>query len=349
MINNKKKSVSLTAVGDVLLHASVYGGLNKTSGYTFNEQLKNVKHLLGKTDLTVANLETIIAGNSIGLSEYPKFNAPVEIGYTLKEMGVDLVTIANNHVLDRGEEGLLKSIENLETIGLEYDGAYKSAKDKKRLRIIDVNGLKVCFLSFTRGTNKNEVPADKPFLVNTLKNNPIIKINNRMRWLKERNIVDVIVVNMHFGKEYHLFPSRYQRELAASLSDGGADVIIGHHPHVLQPPEWIENSRGTKTFVAYSMGNFFSGQNGVYRQIGATLTLDLVKPNPEYKEVIVKNPSYRLTFTKKESNRVNIYELEKWIKKNKTIETTDALFRSKEVYKKIKNRMKEWIPDLDIS
>src|SRR5699024_1586655 len=175
--SDETNSVTLTAVGDILMHGRVYGGLKKTSGYNFNRQLQNVNGLLGETDITIANLESIIAGNEVGLSSFPKFNGPVEIGYTLKEMGVNLVTIANNHVLDRGEEGLLKSIENLEEIGLEYDGAYKSLEDSERLRIITKNGLRICFISYTRGTNGIKIPEDKPYLVNSLRKTTTLKLS----------------------------------------------------------------------------------------------------------------------------------------------------------------------------
>src|SRR5690625_5275887 len=137
-------SITLTAVGDILLHGRVYGGLKKKSNFIFDEQLAGVRELLGKTDLTIANLETPIAGTEFGLSGFPRFNAPKEIGYTLKNMGVDLVTLANNHVLDQGEEGLLKTIENLEKIGLIYDGAYKSLEDSETLRVFYVNGISIC-------------------------------------------------------------------------------------------------------------------------------------------------------------------------------------------------------------
>ncbi|WP_240452385.1 CapA family protein [Virgibacillus sp. YIM 98842] len=343
-------TVSLTAVGDILLHGRVYGGLNKKTGFNFIKQLQSVQPLLGKTDITVANLETIIAGTSIGLSSFPKFNAPVEIGYALKEMGVDLVSIANNHVLDRGEEGLLKSIENLERIGLEYDGAFKSEIDKERLRVFNINGIKVCFLSYTQGTNGIKIPKDKPYLVNSLKETSVLSIVKQLRQIKNKGIADIVIINMHFGEEYHLYPSARQREIAASLSDAGADIIIGHHPHVLQPPEWIENSRGTKTFVAYSMGNFLSGQNGLYRQVGASLSLDIEKPSPKYKEVVIKNPKYRLTFVKREKRlRYNIYIFEDWLKENDYIITSDGKFLSRDVYENVVNRMKKWIPNLEIS
>lgn len=345
----ENRRVSLTAVGDILLHGRVYGGTNKKSGYDFTNQLKNVSGLLSKTDITVANLETIIGGNEIGLSSFPRFNAPIEIGHTLKEMGVDLVTIANNHVLDKGMEGLLISIKNLKEIGLEYDGAYSSVEDNERLRIFKKNGLKVCFLSYTQSTNGIPVPKEHPYLVNTLKNISLISIVKKIRKIKREKTADVVVVNMHFGSEYHLEPTSRQREIAASLSDAGADVILGHHPHVLQPPEWIENSMGMKTFVSYSLGNFFSGQNGLYRQIGASLNLEIVKPSRKYKGIVVKNPEYTLTFTQREGRRrYGIYLFEDWIKENEYIETADGMFSSIDIYENVKERMKSKIKDLVI-
>jgi len=348
-IKNNSSTVTLTAVGDILLHGRVYGGLRKKSDYNFTEQLKNVSGLLGKTDLTVANLESIIAGKEIGLTSFPKFNAPVEIGYSLKEMGVNLVTIANNHALDRGEEGLLMSIANLEEIGLEYDGAYKSFEDRDRLRIFKKNGLKICFISYTYGTNGIKIPEQKPYLVNSLRKTSTLKIVKELRRIKNKNIADVIVVSLHFGEEYHLNPSSKQRELAASLSDAGADVIIGHHPHVLQPPEWIENSRGTKTFVAYSLGNFLSGQNGLYRQIGASLSLSISKPDKKYKGILIENPKYNLTFVNRERRlKYGIYLYSDWLKNHKYIVTEHGKFQTSKVYDEIINRMRKNIKDLAI-
>ncbi len=231
-MNDQTNKVSLTAVGDVLPHGRVYGGIKKESGYNFEEKLENVNGLLGSSDITTANLESIIAGKEIGLSSYPRFNSPVEIGHTLKSMGVDLVSIANNHMLDRGEKGLLKSIRNLDRIGLEYDGGYKSFEDQDRLRIFKTNGLRICFVSYTRGTNFIKVPEDKPYLANSLKEINPLKIYSTLRRIKKNKLADVIVVNMHFGEEYHLYPSSTQKEISASLADAGADVIVGHHPHV---------------------------------------------------------------------------------------------------------------------
>lgn len=344
----KDSTVSLTATGDILLHGRVYGGTNKKSNYELKEQLQNVSDIIGKTDITIANLESIIAGNDIGLSSFPKFNAPAEIGYILKDMGVNIVTIANNHVLDRGTEGLLQSIKNLEEIGLEYDGAYKSFEDRDRLRVIKKNGLKVAFISYTRGTNGIKMPADKPYLVNSLPKTKTITICKELRRIKSKGLADIIVVNMHFGEEYHMNPSSSQKELAASLADAGADVILGHHSHVLQPPEWIETSRGTKSFVAYSLGNFFSGQNGLHRQIGTALTLQMNKQK-KYKGIEILNPIYNLTFVEQVTPKKYVIHLFRdFMKKNEYIETEDGKFLTEKVYNDVKNRMRTNMPDLEI-
>lgn len=347
--STEQNSITLTAVGDILLHGRVYGGLRKKKDFLFDEQLAGVKHLIGKTDLTMANLETVIAGTKFGLSGFPRFNGPAEISHTLKDMGVDLVTLANNHVLDQGEEGLIKSINNIEKADLIYDGAYKSLEDSEKLRVFKINGLKICFISYTSGTNGIKLPEEKSYMVNTLRNTSTLRLSSILRKIQKKEIADVIVLSLHFGGEYHLLPSNKQKQIVRSLSDAGANVIIGHHPHVLQPPEWIENSRGTKTFVAYSLGNFFSGQNGLHRQIGAVLSLKITKPDPRYRGIIIENPKYNLTFTKREKRlRYDVYEFKEWMKGNDYIETADGKFPTKEVYENVKSRMRYYTDDLEI-
>lgn len=348
MLNNKN-SFTLTAVGDILLHGRVYGGLKKKSGFEFTNQLINIEPLVGKTDFTMGNLETIIAGTDFGLSSFPRFNGPAEIGYTLKDLGFDMVTLANNHVFDHGEEGLYRSIANLKKIGLDYDGAYESEEDQQNLRIRNINGLKVYFASYTNTTNGIKIPSNKPYLVNSFKHKSLLKFTKELREIKRKGIADVIILNIHFGREYQLYPSGRQEEMVASLSDAGADVIIGHHPHVLQPPAWIENSKGTKTFVAYSLGNFFSGQNGLHRQIGAVLSLEVSKPDKKYKGIKISNPKYNLTFVEREKRLRYVNNIFKeYMKDNPFIETEDGKFNSKEVYNSVKDRLRTYIPDLDI-
>lgn len=344
------KQFTLAATGDVLLHARLYKTAKKKYGYDFNPKIEEIKHLFKLGDLRIVNLESIIAGKEIGLSSFPRFNSPVEIGHLLKDLGVDIVNIANNHVLDRGEEGLLMSIDNLERIGLPYVGAYKSNKDREKLRILHKNGLRICFLSYTRSTGVEKVPEDKPYLVDTYHPMRLKPIKDKIKSIRNKNLADVIVVSLHFGKEYHLQPTSEQKEVSRDLSDAGADVIIGHHPHVLQPVEYILNSRGKETFAAYSLGNFFTGQEGLYRQIGGYLTVDIEKPDSNSTMLKIDNPKIKLTFVDSTDKRdFKMYLFEDIVKNNEYIKTDKGIFNPKDVYKELTNRMKQWVPGLDIS
>ncbi|MCR6112291.1 CapA family protein [Bacillus sp. A301a_S52] len=349
--DNDTSSFKLAATGDVLLHNRVYKKAKRKirRGYDFNGMFEGVRHLFTQGDLTIVNQESIIGGEELGLSSYPRFNSPVEIGETLKELGVDIVNLANNHVLDKGEEGILKSIENWEKLGIPYVGAYKSEEDQQDLRIFNKNGLKICFLSYTKRMAGVKIPKGKEYLVDSFEKASVNKISKFIREIRKQKIVDVIVLSVHYGKEYHLFPTSDQKEISASLADAGADVIIGHHPHVLQPPAYILSSRGTKTFTAYSLGNFFSGQKGVYRQIGAFLTLDVVKKN---NSPIVKaiNPKMQLTFCdSSDKGDYKMHLLKDIVNEREHIKTHMGDFDSTDVYNEITEHMKTWVPDLDIS
>ncbi|MDE5415822.1 CapA family protein [Alkalihalobacterium chitinilyticum] len=348
---DESKKFTLAATGDVLLHNRLYNKAKRKlkAGYDFNPMLENVKPLFEQGDIKIVNQESIIAGEEIGLSSYPKFNSPVEIGYTLKEFGVDIVNLANNHVLDKGEKGILRTIDNLNEIGMPYVGAYNSQKDKDTLRIIEKNGLRVCFVSCTKRMAGVKIPDGKSYLVDSFENANVRKISKQIQNIKKENLADVIVLSIHYGKEYHLFPTNDQREISATLSDAGADVIIGHHPHVLQPPAYILNSRGVKTFTAYSLGNFFSGQKGLFRQIGAYLTVDIEKKDKN-SVVEVTNPKMTLTFvdsTDKEDYKMHL--LEDIVAQREYIKTHMGDFKSAEVYEEIKERLRTWIPDMEIS
>ena len=265
--------------------------------------------------------------------------------------GVQTCALPIYHVFDHGEEGVLKSIENWEKIGLPYVGAYKSVEDQETLRIFHKNGLKICFLSYTMSSGLGKRPKNKTFLLNEYKDiSPkwLREIINRIRW---NFLADVIVVSIHFGKEYHMLPTSSQLEIANDIADVGADIIIGHHPHVLQPPAFLTDSRGREVFVAYSLGNFFSGQIGLYRQIGAYMTIDVEKRiQSEGSLLKISNPTFKLTFvdsTDKKDYKLRL--LKDVVKEQDIIKTNVGEFNSKEVYDRMINHMKKWIPDLDIS
>lgn len=349
--------VTIGATGDILLHSRVYNKARQKDGtFDFSYMFENVKPLFNKEHVIIVNQESIIAGEDFGLSDFPRFNSPVEIGYTLKDLNVDIVNIANNHTLDHGEIGVIKSIENWEKIGLPYVGAYKSWTDQETLRIIHKNGLKICFLSYTHLDFGEKAPANKKYLLNEF-DGPIYRgfrrtagLRRLITRIKKQNIADVVVVSIHFGDEYHLYPTSQQTEVSRNIADAGADIIIGHHPHVLQPPAFITDSRGRDVFVAYSLGNFLSGQFGIYRQIGAYLTVDIqppcIKTGFRYK---VHNPTMTLTYIDNYNNtdfKINL--LKDVVRSQKEIKTSNGIFTAQEVYDEITLRLKRWIPDLKI-
>jgi poly-gamma-glutamate synthesis protein (capsule biosynthesis protein) len=343
--------VKLVATGDVLLHSRIYDiSKTKDGGYDFTSKMKPAKKLLSAGDISVVNLEALVAGEELGLQSFPKFNNPIELAENLKSFGTDIVTNSNNHTMDLGEEGALKSIENLEKIGLPYVGSHKSQKDQETFRVIEKNGVKCAFLSYTAVTLGNNAPKGKGYLLNTISKGQTKFVRRDIERLKKEENPDAVIVSIHFGREYPLYPVALQKEIAASVSDAGADVIIGHHPHVLQPAEWITNSRGKQTFVIYSLGNFYSGQKGLYRQIGGAISLDIVKKSKKTADIKIEKPVLDLTFV--DANRANNYQLHhflEYIEKHPYIKTPHGEFDSIEVYSEISTRFKEWMPEIELN
>jgi len=286
-------TANLVAIGDILLHQSVYKDAATPQGaYDFSSMFTKVKPFLENADIAVANQETMIGGVELGLSSYPTFNSPYEIGDTLKDSGIDIVTLANNHTLDRGEQAILNAITHWDSIGMHYTGAFKSNEDREVIRTIQKNGITFSFLSYSYGTNGIPVPEGKPYLINLI-DLPLIKLDVE----KAKRISDVVVVSMHWGNEYEKKPNQTQIDLAIELSTMGVDIIIGHHPHVLQPVDWIERSDGSRTFVMYSLGNFLSGQIGLERLTGGIGGVEITKTAYEGQSTIaLANPSFVPTY-----------------------------------------------------
>ncbi|GAB3058622.1 CapA family protein [Virgibacillus ainsalahensis] len=342
--------IKLTATGDVLLHSRIYNMCkSEKGGYDFTKKMMPAKKLLESGDISVVNLESLVAGEEMGLTSFPKFNNPVELAENLKSFSTDLVTNSNNHTMDLGEEGALKSIENIEKAGLMYVGSHKSKNDQKEFRIIEKNDIKCAFLSYTAVTLGNNPPKNKGYLLNRIIQGQTKEVRREIERVKKEHKPDVIIVSMHFGREYPLLPVASQREVANSISDAGADIIIGHHPHVLQPAEWITNSRGKKTFVIYSLGNFYSGQKGLYRQIGGAISLDIVKKSDKSADIKVEKPVLDLTFV--DANKEAGYQMHhllKYIEKNPYIKTEHGEFDSLEVYSELSSRFKSWMPEIEL-
>ncbi|WLD92670.1 CapA family protein [Alkalihalobacillus sp. AL-G] len=323
----KTTTVELMAIGDILIHDTVYNtALTDSNQYDFTPMFENVKPYLQSADITMANQETMIGGTEIGVSTYPTFNSPYEVGDALKSVGVDIVTIANNHTLDRGEKAIINAIDHWDTIDMKYTGAYRSSEDRSTIRVIEKNDIVFSFLSYTYGTNGIPVPDGKPYLVNLIE---LDIIKSDIKKANEKS--DVVVVSLHFGDEYERLPNDEQKLVANEVALAGADIIIGHHPHVLQPPAWIDRADGSRTFVAYSLGNFLSGQRWDYKDIGGIMQIEIEKHvKGEFETITLKNPSFLPT----------------WVDRDFIVHPLVNLPDKQSMYTEIKTHMSKWIPDI---
>ena len=267
----KTTKVSMAMVGDALIHATVYLTANRYAnynGYDFKPMLKYTKELIQDYDLAYYNQETILGGKELGLSTYPLFNSPYEVGDAFIDAGFNLVSLATNHTLDKGERGILNSRaywnkqENVVAAG-----SYSSKEERDKIIVSEKNGLTYAFLSYTTYTNGLIVPKGKEYLVNVYDKE---KVKKDVEAYKDK--VDVIMVAMHWGTEYVSYPTTAQKEIANYLASLGVNLIIGTHPHVIEPIEYIDD-----TLVIYSLGNFVSSQVGVERLTGLMASLDIIK------------------------------------------------------------------------
>ncbi|WP_186576301.1 CapA family protein [Aquibacillus kalidii] len=332
-----EKEITLVAIGDILIHDRVYNDAKTSKGYDFLPMIERVKPYLEDATVTIANQETMIGGEEIGLSSYPQFNSPYEVGDALKDVGVDVVTLANNHTLDRGSAAITSAIKHWNNLKMTYTGAYENEADSKRIRVLSTDeGIDLAFLSYTYGTNGIPVPDGQDYLVNLIDKD---KIATDIREAEE--LADVTVISYHFGNEYQRMPSKEQKDLAQFASDLGADIVIGHHPHVLQPVEWLQGKEGNKTFVAYSLGNFLSGQDEFYRRIGGALRLTITKDDEQ--QITVKNPEFLPTFVDFKIVNGKMTQFEMFPMK----EVTDSqLVDANQHYLQIKQHLSQWLPEL---
>lgn len=331
------KEITISAIGDILVHSPVYQDAIGTNGYNFVPMFDKVRPYLENSTITVANQETMIGGKEIGLSSYPSFNSPQEVGDALKDIGVDVVTMANNHTLDRGEKAIQRAIEHWEAIDIMYTGSYKNERDQENIRVLKTEeGVSVAFLSYTYGTNGIPIPEGRDFLVNIINKE---KIGKEIEIAQ--NKADAVILSLHFGNEYERYPNDTQKDLVQFAADQGVHAVIGHHPHVLQPMEWVTGENGNKMFVAYSLGNFLSNQQGLYKRIGGILNFTVsktVKGNSA--DIKVHSPAFvptYVTFTSDWTNYqvIPMYQL-----------TDNQLKDSKGEYEAIKTHMSQWLEEL---
>lgn len=266
--NNHSTSISLIMAGDNLINDKLYNAAKKDDGsYDFKSMYSYIKDIVKNYDLAYYNQETILGGSEIGVSSYPAFNSPYEVGDATIDTGFNLVSLATNHTLDRGEKAIINSLNYWNNkSNVLTSGSYLSNNDRNKINIKEVNNITYTMLNYTYGTNGIKVPEGKEYLVNIWPctgNNP----DNDTKYqeykevvkkdiLRVRDKVDLLIVAMHFGVEYTHVPTNYQIDMAEFLSSLGVDIIIGTHPHVIMPITYIND-----TLVIYSLGNFLSAQD----------------------------------------------------------------------------------------
>ena len=284
----KEKKMSLVAVGDTLIHGAVFmDAYIGNNSYDFSGMIADIKPLIEKYDIKYFNQESIIGGKNLGISHYPMFNSPDEIGDNMVDLGFNMVTTANNHTFDKGEAGILYTNEYWKNKGIVHAGTYSSQEERDEVKVYEQNGIKYGLLSYTTVTNGLSAPAGKEYLVNVYSDE---LAKQDVEGLKEKG-VDVIIVAMHWGEEYIVDPVSEQKNIAKYLSDLGVNLIIGTHPHIIEPVGYIND-----TLVIYSLGNFISGQGpmGIDKIVGLMVGMDIIVKDSK---VTFENLDYKLIYT----------------------------------------------------
>ena len=309
---------TLTSLGDTLCHNTQYWDAynSKTNEYDFSYVYEDIKNYTLSSDITIGSLETTFAGKEKGYSNYPTFNTPDSLATALKNIGVDVVSLAGNHALDYGYTGLCRTIDVFNNIGLSHLGTYKTAEDQEKILIKDVKGVKIAFINYTYGTNGIPVPSGKEFCVNLIDKDFIKKQINQA---KEQN-VDMIVACMHWGTEYRTTANSEQKDLANFLFENGVDVILGNHPHVLEPMEkktiTLQDGTTKEVFVVYALGNFTADQRDEITRDSAILNLTITKNSDSKISIDKVNyvPIYMYKNTNVSTHKFKILDIEKTIK-----------------------------------
>ena len=262
-------SLTFTAVGDNLYHNSMLTSSLNEGVYDFTPIYTEIKNIIKNSDIAFINQETPMA-KSRPFAGYPVFNSPPALAHALKDTGFNVFNLANNHAMDTGAQGLYETLDFLDTIeGITVIGARRSGDSA---RIITKNNITMGFLAYTFSLNGHQLPANNLHLVSLI---------NRPRMKHEiealRPLCDFLIVSMHWGDEYMLEPSKEQIALAQFLAELNVDLIIGHHPHVLQRSDTITLPNGRKTIVYYSLGNLVTHQLEWERLIGGMAVVTFTK------------------------------------------------------------------------
>lgn len=276
---------TLLICGDAMAHGDLSGAMRdkETGTYDYSPIFAAAAPYVRAADYAVCNLEAPLAGGTP--TGYPKFNAADSMAQNLKDAGFDLCLTANNHCMDKGHKGLVRTLDVLDEVGLAHVGTSRTREEHdNNVVLADVGGISVAFLGYTYGTNALALPADAPYAANVYNRDYMTTLADPdydylLQGLETAKALepDLVAVLIHWGIEYKLTQSRLQEEVADFLFEHGADLVLGGHPHVIQPLGFRALPDGRQGFVSYSLGNFFSGQTKENTDVTALLSLELTK------------------------------------------------------------------------
>lgn len=271
-------SVNLIAVGDMLLHGGIHNSALQADGsYNYEHVFKHTKNRITAADIAVANQEVILGGVELGVSSYPQFNSPQDFGDALVDAGFDVILHASNHTMDKDTVAVLNTIHfwKEKHPDITFLGINENQDERNTIRIVEKDGVKLAMLNYTYGLNGFSLPSDKPYLVNLMDEAHKTEIAEDLK--KAREEADFVIVYPHWGTEYVLEATDEQKQWAQFFADNGADLIIGTHPHVVEPVEWLTASDGRQTLVYYSLGNYISIQYYNYSMLGGFAEVTITK------------------------------------------------------------------------
>ena len=305
--NEEIKYIDIVSLGNLIIHQSQINGAKNENGYDFSPSFQYIKEMVSEADISLGILEGALAGGEP--TGYPIFNSPDEVIDSLRDTGIDVVNYANNHIYDYDDEGLQRTIEITKEKGLDVLGV-KSTEEEKSYLVKEVDGVKIGFVSYVFETaavngyktiNSNPVSINSENLINTFNYNDLESFYNRIASeisAMKAEGVKFIIASMHWGEEYNTYIEATQNEIAKKLNELGVDIILGGHPHVIQPYEIICNESGHSTFVIYSQGNSLSNQSE--QEIGVAESEDgiMIKFTLEKKDGNVSLKEYKIIPTR---------------------------------------------------
>lgn len=290
----QSEELSFLFVGDVMQHdgqieAARNRSEKRSDDYEYDDGFKFIKPIVQEYDIRIANLEVTLAGKPF--KGYPQFSAPDQLAETLKNTGFNIILTSNNHSCDRGAKGVLRTLDKLDELGLKHTGTFRNEeeRDKNYPLIVNQNGMKIAILNYTYGTNGLKVA--KPLIINYIDSAVIKKDVQKAKELK----ADYIICNMHWGKEYRSTPDKYQKKFESWCYEVGVDMVIGGHPHTVQPVV-VNQRNGQDQLTVWSLGNFVSNMRTRATRGGMTVGASLKK---EGGKVALGAVDYRLIYTLK--------------------------------------------------